>query len=155
MGQSRQGIHRVIHANLTAKDKIPYVAYQDGKLLNFWQDAQHVRGLWRQTTLKEYVKAEPKWQTILDLDALAKAENDNWVWHGADCLGPRHELCLLSLSRGGKDADVVREFNLATKTFVEGGFTVPEAKSSTTLKGSTTQFELIQRSDIGRRWSSS
>ena len=87
-------------------------------------------GLWRRTTLDEYRKAEPAWETIIDLDALSAAEKENWVWHGADCLKPDYERCLVQLSRGGADAEVVREFDLVTKAFVKDGFFLPEAKSS-------------------------
>lgn len=93
------------------------------------QDASHKRGLWRRTTLDEYRKASPKWETVLDLDALATAEKENWVWAGAECLGPDYRRCLISLSRGGADAKVVREFDTVAKAFVAGGFALPEAKS--------------------------
>src|SRR3546814_2139658 len=86
--------------------------------------------MWRGTTIEEYRKDEPKWETLLDLDALNKAEGENWVWHGADCLRPDYERCLVALSRGGADADVTREFDLTTKQWVEGGFQRPEAKGS-------------------------
>src|SRR3546814_20035774 len=92
--------------------------------------AQHERGIWRRTTLEEYRKDEPKWETLLDLDALNKAEGENWVWHGADCLRPDYTRCLVALSRGGADADVTREFDLTTKQWVEGGFQRPDAKGS-------------------------
>lgn len=114
---------------LDSKEKIPFVRKIGGRYYNFWQDAAHPRGLWRRTTLAEYRSAEPAWETVLDLDALGKAEGENWVWHGADVLEPDDRLCLVSLSRGGADADVVREFDLETKQFVTGGFTLPEAKS--------------------------
>jgi hypothetical protein len=76
---------------------------------NFWRDAQHVRGIWRRTTLAQYQLAEPAWETVIDLDQLAAGENENWVWGGATCLYPKGERCLISLSRGGGDAKVVRE----------------------------------------------
>ena len=88
------------------------------------------RGLWRRATLAEYRKAQPAWETVLDLDALGAAEKENWVWHGASCFAPAYERCLLNLSRGGADAVVVREFDTRTRRFVEGGFRLPEAKSS-------------------------
>jgi prolyl oligopeptidase len=112
-----------------SKDKIPGVGVQGKWLYNFWKDEANPRGLWRRTTLAEYKKKKPKWETVLDLDALGKAEGENWVWHGAQCLYPKYEKCLVSLSRGGADADVVREFDMKTKTFVEGGFFLPEAKN--------------------------
>ena len=116
-------------AILDSREKIPYVSRQGDWLYNFWRDAEHQRGLWRRTTLSEYRKAQPAWETVLDLDALGKAENENWVWSGAACLGPSYTRCLLRLSRGGADAVVVREFDTQTKRFVDGGFTLPEAKS--------------------------
>ena len=114
---------------LNAKDRIPSVSRRGDWLYNFWQDERNKRGLWRRTTMAEYRKAEPKWETVLDLDALAKAEGENWVWGGANCLGPSYRHCLVSLSRGGADAKVVREFDAATREFVKDGFYLPEAKS--------------------------
>ncbi|MEO8153018.1 MAG: prolyl oligopeptidase family serine peptidase [Rhizobacter sp.] len=114
---------------LNAKDRIPTVARRGDWLYNLWQDETNKRGLWRRTTLAEYRKPQPAWETVLDIDALAKAENENWVWGGSSCLGPTYRHCLLSLSRGGADAKVVREFDAVTKQFVKDGFTLPEAKS--------------------------
>jgi len=114
---------------LDSKEKIPYVARISDHFYNFWRDAEHPRGLWRRTTLAEYRKAAPAWETVLDLDALGKAEGENWVWHGATVFEPADNRCLVSLSRGGADADALREFDLHTKAFVDGGFALPEAKS--------------------------
>ncbi len=122
-------IHDRLLAMLDSDARIPYVAKQGKWFYNFWRDAQHVRGLWRRTSLAEYRKPEPKWETVLDLDALSAAENENWVWHGASCLYPAYERCLLRLSRGGGDAVVVREFDVVAKAFVKHGFTLAEAKS--------------------------
>ena len=116
-------------AILDSREKIPYVSRQGDWLYNFWRDAEHQRGLWRRTTLAEYRKPQPAWDTVLDLDALGKAENENWVWSGASCLGPAYTRCLMRLSRGGADATVVREFDTQTRRFVDGGFKLPEAKS--------------------------
>ncbi|WP_425600800.1 prolyl oligopeptidase family serine peptidase [Frateuria edaphi] len=114
---------------LDSNERIPFVEKLGGHYYNFWRDKSHPKGLWRRTTLAEYRKADPAWETVLDLDALAATEHENWVWHGAQCLKPDYRRCLLSLSRGGADADVVREFDLHDKAFVEGGFMLPEAKS--------------------------
>jgi len=114
---------------LDSKERIPMVSKIGDRFYNFWRDAKNPKGLWRRTTLEEYRKPEPAWETVLDLDALAAAEGENWVWHGATVLEPEDRRCLLSLSRGGADADVVREFDLQTRAFVAGGFTLPEAKS--------------------------
>jgi prolyl oligopeptidase len=121
--------HDRILAILDSKEKIPYVTKHGAHYYNFWRDAVHVRGLWRRTSLEEYRKSAPAWETVLDLDALAKAENENWVWKTAVWLEPDLDRCLLELSRGGADAVVVREFDVARKAFVPDGFTLPEAKN--------------------------
>ncbi|NCX99095.1 MAG: S9 family peptidase, partial [Planctomycetia bacterium] len=133
-------------AILDSKEKIPYVSKIGDRYYNFWQDAAHPRGLWRRTTLDSYRGPEPAWETVLDLDALGKTEGENWVWHGARVLAPDDRLCLVSLSRGGADADVVREFDLTTKRFVEGGFTLPEAKSRVAWRD---EDSLFVASDFG------
>ena len=115
---------------LDSREQIPYVTRRGDWLYNFWRDADNPRGLWRRTTLAEYRKAKPAWETVIDVDALGKAEKENWVWSRSSCLGPDHRRCLIALSRGGADATVVREFDTVTKTFVDGGFTLPEAKAS-------------------------
>ena len=115
---------------LDSKAQIPYVVRRGDWLYNFWKDATNPRGLWRRTTLAEYRKAEPTWDTVLDVDALGQAEGENWVWAGSSCLGPEYRLCMVSLSRGGADAKVAREFDTVSKRFVQGGFSLPEAKSS-------------------------
>ena len=117
-----------IRAILDSDAKIPEVQKIGDHYYNFWKDAQHERGLWRRTTLDEYRKPQPRWETVIDLDALNAAEGENWVWHGADCLKPAYERCLVALSRGGADADVTREFDLVNKRWVEGGFFREEAK---------------------------
>ena len=125
---------------LDSEEKIAYVDKQGEYYYNFWRDAEHVRGIWRRTTLAEYRKADPAWETVLDVDALATAESENWVFSGADCLEPENRLCLLSLSRGGADATVVREFDTVAKAFVKGGFELPEAKSGASWIDADTLF---------------
>lgn len=115
---------------LNSDAKIPYVSYRGGQVHNFWQDAIHVRGLWRRTSLEDYLTDTPHWETVLDFDRLAADENKNWVFKGNDCLPPDYELCLVELSNGGKDAVVRREFNARTKTFVPDGFVTPESKGA-------------------------
>ena len=114
---------------LDSDARIPYVSRMGEYLYNFWQDKAHPRGLWRRTTLAEYRKAEPKWETVLDVDALNKAEGKRWVFKGVDCLKPAYTRCLLSLSPDGGDAVVVREFDIPSKSFVQGGFELPVAKT--------------------------
>ncbi|MBC7727033.1 MAG: S9 family peptidase, partial [Microbacteriaceae bacterium] len=116
-------------AVLDARDKIPYVTRRGPDFYNLWRDAEHPRGLWRRTTLAEYRQTEPAWETVIDPDALASAEGENWVWAGATALGPAYDRCLVQLSRGGADATVVREFDTRNKCFVADGFTLPEAKT--------------------------
>jgi prolyl oligopeptidase len=115
---------------LDSEARIPYVEKLGPYYYNLWKDAKNPRGLWRRTTLEEYRKERPAWETVIDLDALGAAENVNWVWHGADCLKPDYKRCIVQLSRGGADADVVREFDLETRTFVKDGFSLPESKNS-------------------------
>ncbi len=121
-----------LHANavsiLTAQDRIPYGSYRGGYVYNFWQDETHVRGLWRRATLESYRTDAPEWDVILDIDALAEAEDENWVFEGANCLAPDYQRCLVTLSRGGTDASVVREFDVDARDFVEDGFILPESK---------------------------
>ncbi len=125
---------------LNSDKRIPYVHKMGSFYYNFWQDATNPRGLWRRTTLDEYRQSEPKWEIVLDVDALAKDEKENWVWSGSNSLSPKYELCLISLSRGGGDAKVVREFNLLTKQFVKDGFTLSEAKSHANWRDENTLY---------------
>ncbi|WBB82441.1 prolyl oligopeptidase family serine peptidase [Micromonospora sp. WMMD882] len=122
----RAGIREVFDSD----ERVPYPGWRgDGFWYGFWRDAAHPRGLWRRTTSTQYRRAEPEWDVLLDVDALADREGENWVWGGAQCLRPGNERVLVSLSRGGADAVVVREFDLRRRSFVEDGFQVPEAKT--------------------------
>lgn len=134
------GIRDQVRNVLDSRERIPFVTQLGDHLYNFWRDANNPRGLWRRTTWAEYRKVEPAWETVLDLDALAKAENENWVWSGAHCLPPQYRRCALRLSRGGGDAVVVREFDVEKKQFVEGGFNLPAAKSDFTWRDENTVY---------------
>ncbi|WP_422116796.1 prolyl oligopeptidase family serine peptidase [Brachybacterium sp. UNK5269] len=133
-------LQREIREILDAKDRIPAVVKRGEHLYNFWTDAEHERGLWRRTTLDSYRADAPEWEILLDVDALNVAEDEDWVWHGARLLRPAdpaagepYRHALIDLSHGGSDADVTREFDLATRSFVDpadGGFVRPEAKGS-------------------------
>ncbi|MBM7074086.1 S9 family peptidase [Shewanella sp. 202IG2-18] len=115
-----------------SKERIPYASRRGDYLYNFWKDENHVRGIYRRTTMEEYLKANPKWETVLDIDALGKKEDVKWVYKGMNCQYPENVRCFVSLSRGGADAVEVREFDLSTKDFVpksEKPFFLPEAKS--------------------------
>ncbi|HEY0104056.1 MAG TPA: S9 family peptidase, partial [Brevundimonas sp.] len=115
-------------AILTATDRIPSPSFLGDGIGNFWQDATNPKGVWRRTTLDSYRSTDARWETLLDIDALARAEARDWVWKGADCLAPDDARCLISLSDGGKDAVVVREFDTTTGLWVEDGFILPEGK---------------------------
>ncbi|MGN0125711.1 MAG: S9 family peptidase, partial [Rhodococcus sp. (in: high G+C Gram-positive bacteria)] len=111
--------------------RIPYARRRGEYLYNYWRDAEHVRGLWRRTTMEQYLRDEPEWDVLVDLDAVAEEEGENWVWSGAQVLRPDQTRALISLSRGGADASVIREFDLVERRFVSGpdSFELPEAKT--------------------------
>ena len=115
---------------LNSKERIASPSIVGKYIYNFWQDSANERGLWRRTSLKDYLSTSPHWETVLNLDSLSKVDNVKWVYKGANFLYPDYNFCLINLSRGGSDATVVKEFDLRTKKFVEGGFEVPEAKQS-------------------------
>ena len=122
-----------IRAALDSDDRIPFVTRRGEHLYNFWRDGEHQRGLWRRVTLSLYVSEEPDWEVLLDVDALADDEGEDWVYKGATVLPVSWDRALIRLSRGGADAVVVREFDLETRAFVDaadGGFTIDEAKTS-------------------------
>ncbi len=133
-------LRKELRAVLESQERLPLVKRMGGHLYNFWQDAAHPRGLWRRTTPAEYRLPQPKWELLLDLDALAAAERENWVWKGSECLRPEAagqpwRRCLISLSRGGADATTVREYDLQNQRFVAAGFVLPnEAKHSVRWK---------------------
>src|SRR5215217_1102478 len=102
-------------AILNAPDRIPWISRRGEFVYNFWRDDQHPKGLWRRTKLAQYRRANPEWDIVLDLDALARAESEDWVWSGATAFPPEFQRCLVRLSRGGSDAIVIREFDLQDK----------------------------------------
>lgn len=125
---------------LDSKDRIPGIQKIGNAVYNFWMDAEHPRGIWRKTSLAEYRKAQPKWEVVMDLDAIAKAENENWVFKGSQCRQPEHDRCIIRLSRGGADAVTIREFDLNTKQFVKDGFALPESKMNVAWRDKNTLF---------------
>ncbi|MDQ3764189.1 MAG: S9 family peptidase, partial [Actinomycetota bacterium] len=128
-GSRFEALRAEIREVLDSTDRIPYITRRGGYRYNFWRDREHPRGLWRRTTLAEYRKERPDWEILLDVDALARDEGENWVYHGARCLRPDYRRALISLSRGGADAAVVREFDIERREFLTDGFQLPEAKS--------------------------
>ncbi|OBB92473.1 prolyl oligopeptidase family protein [Mycobacterium sp. 852002-40037_SCH5390672] len=109
--------------------RIPYVVRRGEYLYNFWRDAANPRGLWRRTTLDSYRTDSPDWDVLIDVDELGRTDGEKWVWAGAGVIYPEYTRALVSLSRGGSDASVVREFDMLTREFVDDGFGLPEAKS--------------------------
>ena len=123
-------VEEAAYAVYAATDRIPYARQAGQRMLNFWQDQAHVRGLLRSADMRSYLAGDPHWETLLDIDQLAKAEGENWVYKVAECLAPDASRCLLMLSRGGADAVTVREFDLDAKRFVKDGFVSSQAKQS-------------------------
>src|SRR6185437_1270359 len=128
-----------------AKDRIPVGEFLGGKIYNFWQDEDHVRGIWRRTSLESYSTGKPEWETVLDLDKLAASEKANWVWKGAQCARPAERRCLIHLSDGGEDAVTIREFDLPSKSFVKGGFVLPKGKQQASWQDPNTLL-------VSREW---
>ncbi|MEO0418905.1 MAG: prolyl oligopeptidase family serine peptidase [Pseudomonadota bacterium] len=121
-----EGLKAEALAIFDSEDRIPFVSFRPDGLYNFWQDKENPKGLLRRTTLESYNSDNPEWEIILDVDALAKAEGKEWVYKGSTCLPPALEKCMIALSDGGEDATIMREFNMTTKSFVEGGFELAE-----------------------------
>ncbi|WP_370032641.1 prolyl oligopeptidase family serine peptidase [Qipengyuania mesophila] len=115
-------------------------AIMGDQVTNLWRDADNPRGLWRIASLESYMAGSPEWRTLIDVDQLGRDEGKSWVWHGANCLAPEYTRCLVSISAGGTDADVVREFDVTSGQFVEGGFALPEAKSNVAWYDQDTLF---------------
>lgn len=144
---------------LDATDRIPMGSLRGGYVYNFWQDAANPKGLWRRATIAGYQTSDPHWELLLDVDALAKSEKENWVFKGAQC-APGENHCLVSLSRGGGDAVVIREYDLKAKALTDTGFSLPEAKSDASyLDDDTVLFDTARDGEtssgygrIVRRW---
>jgi prolyl oligopeptidase len=128
------------YAIASAVDRIPYPDLTNGRVLNFWRDGDHPHGIWRSTTTSSFKGATPQWTTLLDVDALGKAEGRKWVWKGAQCLPPEERLCLVALSDGGEDAVTLREFDIRAGGFVPHGFVLPLSKQNVSWKDENTLF---------------
>ncbi|QIS07747.1 prolyl oligopeptidase family serine peptidase [Nocardia brasiliensis] len=128
-----------------APDRLPMPRLVDGRIVNFWQDPEHTRGIWRVTSVADYESPQPRWATLLDLDALSAAEGKNWVWKGADCESVTGKRCLISLSEGGEDAITIREFDVTTGQFVPDGFVLPRGKQNVAWSGEDTLL-------VSREW---
>jgi prolyl oligopeptidase len=139
------GLYRDALAIAEAKDRIPAPTQLDGSIFNFWQDAEHVRGIWRRTGLESYRSPAPQWTTVLDLDALAATEKANWFLKDVTCVEPSEEHCLLSLSDGGEDAVTIREFDIKSLHFAADGFTLPRGKQQAAWENEQTLL-------VAREW---
>jgi prolyl oligopeptidase len=135
-----QPLRTRLQAALDSQQRIPFVTKYGPYLYNFWRDKDHPRGLWRRTTMEEYKKPNTAWETVLDVDQLGAAEKESWVWHGEVVRKPEYDRCLILLSPGGSDAQVVRELDLQTKEFVPNGFNLPEAKSGASWRDRDTIY---------------
>lgn len=140
-------LEKEIKEVILAKDRIPMPMLLGKYIYNFWQDEVHVKGIWRRTTIESYRQSEPKWEILLDVDALGKKDNKEWVFKGASCLKPLFNPCLVMLSNGGKDAYEVREFDTQKVEFVEKGFVLPEAKHRLAWRD---ENHLVIGSDFGK-----
>lgn len=143
-GQFKQNALEVLNSD----DRIAAVVQRGEYLYNLWRDETHVKGLYRRTTPAQYRQPKPKWETVLDLDRLSKDEKENWVYKDIVCLYPQQQLCMLSLSRGGADAVVQREFSLLSKSFVKDGFYLSEAKSEVSW---FSRDQLLVSTDFGEQ----
>jgi prolyl oligopeptidase len=128
-----------------ASDRIPFGRFLNGQVYNFWQDSDHVRGIFRRTSLAGYEAQQPAWETVIDLDALAASEKANWVYKGVTCARPAERRCLIALSDGGEDAVTVREFELPSGGFVDGGFILPKGKQTAAWEDENTLL-------VAREW---
>ena len=135
-----QEINKKNYEIYNSKERIASPEIRGNYIYNFWQDEKNERGIWRRTAISDYMKESPSWEVVLDIDSLSKIENEKWVFHGAKFLHPNFERCIVSLSRGGGDADIKREFDLAAKHFVKDGFYLPEAKGETSWKDQNTLY---------------
>lgn len=125
---------------LNSDKRIAHSEFQGKYLYNFWQDEKNERGIWRRTTIEEYLKPTPQWEILLDIDKLCREEGEKWVYKGASGLYPDHTHYMVYLSRGGGDAQVCREYDARSGQFVKNGFYVPEAKSSISWKDPNTIY---------------
>ncbi|MER8600475.1 prolyl oligopeptidase family serine peptidase [Mesorhizobium sp. M1339] len=139
--------HDALTAIFDRPDRIPLISRRGQYLYNFWQDARNPRGLWRRTTLAAYMKVDPQWELLLDLDALAASDGEDWIWGGASLEPERRERAVLRLSRGGSDAVVHREFDLSSQSFVADRFNLPEAKGNIDWLDSNTLLLSSARGD--------
>jgi len=135
-----KAIHERLVAIYNSRERIPAAQKRGPWLYNFWQDAANPRGIWRRTTMDEYRKKDPAWETVLDIGKLSADEKQMWVFKGATCLYPEYRRCLVSLSRGGADAIEIREFDTVTRDFVKGGFVLPESKGSASWRDENTVY---------------
>ena len=127
-------------------EKIAYPSIRGKYVYNFWKDKDHVRGIWRRSSLESYSNGNPVWETLLDIDELSQKDDIKWVYKGSSGLYPDYNRFLVSLSKGGGDAVVTKEFDADKKQFIENGFFIDESKGSASYIDENT---LIVSSDFG------
>ncbi|KAK45116.1 peptidase S9 [Caballeronia jiangsuensis] len=114
----------------TSQDRIVSCSRYGDWAYNTWQDDAHPLGIVRRTPWASWLEGKPVWETILDVDALDLNTQDNddtrWALADFDMLYPDYDRALVSLSPGGSDACMVREFDIASKSFVADGFVLPD-----------------------------
>ncbi len=138
-----KALHDRLLAIYNSKERIPTVTQRGKWLYNFWQDEKSPRGIWRRTTMEEFRRSEPTWETVLDIGKLSDTDGEKWVFKGARCLFPDYRRCLISLSRGGADATVIREYDIEAKGFVEGGFQLAESKGDVEWRDADTLYVAV------------
>ncbi|SKB83690.1 prolyl oligopeptidase family serine peptidase [Maribacter arcticus] len=141
-----QNIYDKSLAIYNSDERIAYPSIRGNYVYNFWKDKDHVRGIWRRSTVDDYRKGNPNWETLLDIDKLSEEDDIKWVYKGSSGLYPNYNRFLIDLSKGGGDAVVVKEFDVTTKQFIENGFLIEESKGSASYIDENT---LIVTSDFG------
>ena len=125
-----EGLHQDALSILNSKERLALGVIRNNQVYNFWQDENHVRGVWRRADIASYKSGDPNWDVLIDFDQFAEKEGRNWIHGGTRCLSPEYRHCMIEISDGGKDAAYWREFDTVEKTFVDGGFALDEAKST-------------------------
>jgi len=141
-----QEIYDKTLAIFNSDERIAYPSVRGNYVYNFWRDKNNQRGIWRRTLLIDYTAGTPKWETLIDIDALSEADGEKWVFKGANGLYPSYDRFLIELSRGGGDAVVIREFDVERKQFLKDGFFIEEAKGGVSYVDENT---LVVSSDFG------
>jgi prolyl oligopeptidase len=128
--------HATIEAELKgllkAADPEPTIELLGPLALKFQRSAAHPHGI-LSVADRDGAGVPGAWREVLDIGALSKAGEPTFDLHFSSmsqaCLAPDYTHCILSLSPGGGDAVQLREFNVSTGKFVNGGFDLAAARS--------------------------